>query len=173
MNTLAQTVIHLADCPPQPWKNGGGITRELLAWPTKDDWQIRISVADITQNGVFSSFTGVQRSFAVIEGAGVRLRFTNREEVVTQASKPLVFDGTDAPDCTLMDGATRDLNVMCKAASPVTLTCAYAAETRMARGFFDKTTLTLTWLDAAALMTSPSTRPTTSTQTVGWWIEPS
>jgi hypothetical protein len=26
--------VHLADVPPSPWKNGGGTTRELLAWPS-------------------------------------------------------------------------------------------------------------------------------------------
>ena len=43
---------------PQPWRNGGGRTRELLVWPAGDglggttDWQLRVSVADITKNGL-------------------------------------------------------------------------------------------------------------------------
>jgi environmental stress-induced protein Ves len=41
-----------------PWKNGGGVTRELLAWPGGGDWQVRISVAEIEADGPFSSFPG-------------------------------------------------------------------------------------------------------------------
>ena len=58
---------------PQPWRNGGGLTRELLAWPSRDDWALRISVADIRADGPFSAFPGVDRWFAVLEGDGVLL----------------------------------------------------------------------------------------------------
>ena len=58
---------------PQSWKNGGGLTRELLAWPARDGWALRISVADIRADGPFSAFAGVDRWFAVLEGNGVRL----------------------------------------------------------------------------------------------------
>lgn len=58
---------------PQPWRNGGGTTRELLAWPRgAAEWQLRISVADITRDGAFSRFDGIDRGFAVVDGAGVR-----------------------------------------------------------------------------------------------------
>ena len=60
--------------PPQPWRNGGGVTRELLAWPDGGDWRVRVSVADIDADGPFSAFPGVERWFAVLEGAGVALR---------------------------------------------------------------------------------------------------
>jgi environmental stress-induced protein Ves len=172
MKTLPQVVIRLADCPPQPWKNGGGVTRELLAWPrdqqNPNDWQLRISVADITQDGAFSSFAGVHRSFAVIEGAGVRLQFAERLEIVTQDAKPLQFDGADAPYCELLAGETRDLNVMSKAGIHAKLVCAHASERLVARGYFDKATLTLTWLDTQAEMTAPSAN--NPNQLVGWWI---
>jgi environmental stress-induced protein Ves len=60
--------------PAQTWRNGGGSTRELLAWPEAGAWQLRISVAEITRDGPFSAFAGVQRWFAVLRGDGVRLR---------------------------------------------------------------------------------------------------
>ncbi|MDI9333012.1 MAG: HutD family protein [Cytophagales bacterium] len=165
---LSPLHIRTADCPPQPWKNGGGVTRELLTWPSKDDWQLRISVADITQDGAFSSFVGVQRAFAVIEGVGVRLQFADRLEVVTQDSAPLMFDGADAPDCQLIGGATRDLNVMGKAGHVATLTRAYAGQKNVARGFFDKRAQTLLWLHAPAQITAPSAAQ--ASECVGWWI---
>jgi environmental stress-induced protein Ves len=102
----------LAHVPPQPWRNGGGVTRELLSWPSPAEWTLRISVADITQDGPFSSFPDIERWFAVLEGEGVVLRFAARREVLGTASEPLHFDGASAPGCELQGGATRDLNLM-------------------------------------------------------------
>lgn len=98
---------------PVPWKNGGGVTRELLRLPAGgDDWTLRISVADIDADGPFSPFPGITRWFAVLDGAGVRLGFADRTLNVRRGDPPLRFDGTDAPGCALLDGPTRDLNVM-------------------------------------------------------------
>lgn len=96
----------------QPWRNGGGVTRELLAWPSAGDWQARISVADITRDGDFSRFDGIDRWFAVIHGAGVVLRFENQRVVLGVDSAPLHFDGASAPYAELQGGETRDLNLM-------------------------------------------------------------
>lgn len=95
-----------------PWRNGGGVTRELLAWPLGADWRVRISVAEIDADGPFSAFEGVERWFAVLSGAGVVLGAPGNEHRLTPASAPLRFDGAQAPACRLIDGATRDLNLM-------------------------------------------------------------
>ncbi|MFO1217367.1 MAG: HutD family protein [Burkholderiaceae bacterium] len=100
---------------PQPWRNGGGQTRELLAWPAgsaADDWQLRISMAEIARDGDFSRFDGIERWFAVVEGHGVLLRFAERRALLTADSEPLAFDGAEAPHAELTDGATTDLNLM-------------------------------------------------------------
>ncbi len=97
---------------PQPWANGGGCTRELQAWPAGPDWRLRISLADIDDDGPFSAFAGVQRWFAVVEGGGVVLSLAEGDVRLTPASAPLCFDGADAPGCRLVDGPTRDLNLM-------------------------------------------------------------
>jgi uncharacterized protein len=107
--------LHSVSCDsvqPQPWRNGGGRTRELLAWPGRDDWQLRISVADIDRDGPFSPFPGVERWFAVVEGAGVRLQLPGGPASITTDSAPLRFRGEDAPGCELLAGPTRDLNLM-------------------------------------------------------------
>ena len=39
-------LVRLQDCPAQPWRNGGGLTRELLAWPQGQAWQQRGDRAD-------------------------------------------------------------------------------------------------------------------------------
>jgi environmental stress-induced protein Ves len=104
--------VHAGDVAPQPWKNGGGTTRELLAWPSPDDWTLRVSVADIRADGPFSAYPGVQRWFVVLDGAGVELAFADGTRTLTPASDPLQFEGTAAPHCRLIDGPTRDLNLM-------------------------------------------------------------
>jgi environmental stress-induced protein Ves len=97
---------------PQPWRNGGGLTRELLAWPSRDDWALRISVADIRADGPFSAFPGVDRWFAVLEGHGVCLCLPEGRRSVQTTDAPLAFRGEAAPPCELLDGPTRDLNLM-------------------------------------------------------------
>ena len=110
--TSAPVRIALADVAPQPWRNGGGVTRELLAWPSAAAWRVRISVADISAPGPFSSFPGVQRWFAVLEGDGVCLSLVAGDCRQTRGDPPLVFDGAEAPGCALLGGPTRDLNLM-------------------------------------------------------------
>jgi len=103
----------LVDVQPQPWRNGGGSTRELLAWPVgAADWSLRVSVATIAQGGPFSSFPGIARCFAVLRGAGVVLSLPGGNQTLTTASEAIAFDGAAAPGCRLIDGATDDLNLM-------------------------------------------------------------
>ncbi len=114
--------VNLAQTPPQPWRNGGGSTQELLAWPQRGagagagDWQCRISVARIDSNGPFSAFPGVERWFTVLSGEGVVLHLGRQRTLLTAGSEPLRFDGAAAPGCTLLDGPTLDLNLMLKTA---------------------------------------------------------
>ena len=110
--------IALADTSPTPWKNGGGTTRELLAWPTPQDWTLRLSVAQVDADGPFSRFDGITRWFAVLSGAGVRLHMSDAGQThsLDAFSSPLVFDGALGVDCTLIDGPTQDFNLMARSA---------------------------------------------------------
>src|SRR5512133_3890793 len=105
-------VVSLADAAPSPWRNGGGVTRELAAWPGAADWAWRISVAEVASDGPFSRFDGVQRWFAVLGGQGVRLKLPDAWRELTRASAPFQFEGELAIDCELLDGPTQDLNLM-------------------------------------------------------------
>ena len=109
--------LHLADVAPQAWKNGGGLTRELLAWPAADNWRIRLSVADITADGPFSVFPGVERWFAVLQGQGVCLSVDGAATELGAGSTPFTFDGAAQTDCKLLGGATRDFNLMLRGAN--------------------------------------------------------
>ena len=117
-------IISLADMPPSPWKNGGGVTRELLAWPNTSNWLWRMSVAEVASDGPFSRFEGVQRWFVVLSGAGVQLNIGAEASLaaqaqthrLTRASAPLSFSGELPVQCTLLDGPTQDFNLMLRRA---------------------------------------------------------
>jgi uncharacterized protein len=108
-------IIRLSQVPHEPWRNGGGSTQALLAWPTPADWLLRVSVARIAADGPFSAFPGVARHFVVLAGAGVELAWQDRVVHLNPRSEPLAFDGADPPVCRLPAGPTDDLNLMARA----------------------------------------------------------
>ncbi len=112
MTARAWHLVRLDEVPPTPWRNGGGVTRELLAWPDDADWLVRVSVARIERSGTFSRFDDVERCFVVLSGAGVRLAAHGGARELRLGDEPWGFDGADAPDCELLDGPTEDLNLM-------------------------------------------------------------
>ena len=114
---MSAVVIQAEQVTAQAWRNGGGQTRELLAWPDATDGKLRISRADIEADGPFSAFAGVQRWFVVLSGQGVVLHMPaadghTLDHMLLAGHAPLHFDGGLAPGCSLIDGATQDLNLM-------------------------------------------------------------
>ena len=116
MTGLASRIAALADAAPQPWRNGAGRTRELLAWPDAAAWQVRVSVAEIDRPAPFSSFPGVERWFTVVDGAGVELRIDGTAHRLEAGAPPLRFDGAASVDGRPLAGPTRDLNFMLRGA---------------------------------------------------------
>lgn len=105
-------LVQLSEVLPHPWRNAAGVTRELVAWPDSANWLWRMSVAEVGDSGPFSSFEGVQRWFAVLDGAGLRLTVGQSTHQLTAASEPLCFDGAIPVVCNLLNGATQDFNLM-------------------------------------------------------------
>jgi environmental stress-induced protein Ves len=116
MSPLPPTVVRVADVAPVTWRNGGGMTRELLAWPDPQGWLLRVSVADIQASGPFSDFPDVDRWFAVLEGGAVRLHTAGTEAKELSALDPDLhfFPGDVATSCAALGDATRDLNLMAR-----------------------------------------------------------
>ena len=112
---VAWHVVRLNDVAPTPWRNGGGTTRELLAWPDSVAWRWRASVAEVVQDGPFSSFAGVTRWFAVLEGDGVCLTLDGRAKTLIKGDAPFAFDGAVSASCELLGGVTQDFNLMVQA----------------------------------------------------------
>jgi environmental stress-induced protein Ves len=116
MNRPPPTVVRIADIAPVPWRNGGGVTRELLAWPDPQDWLLRVSVADIQSSGPFSVYPGIDRWFAVLDGGAVCLETAGNEPLELTASHPALhaFSGDVATHCIALGPATRDFNLMAR-----------------------------------------------------------
>ena len=108
-------LIQYASLRPTPWKNGGGATTEIAVFPTGagfDEFDWRVSLATITEDGPFSQFPGIDRSLALVDGDGVLLDFGD-ERVVLSPSEPLVeFAGEDVVHATVNGQPTLDFNVM-------------------------------------------------------------
>ena len=62
-----------------PWRNGLGSTIELLKHPSGDSFKWRLSMADVTQDGAFSDFSGYDRCLILVNGTGITL--TNNEGI--------------------------------------------------------------------------------------------
>jgi environmental stress-induced protein Ves len=108
-------VLRAADRIATPWKNGGGVTREVAVFPpgaAMDAFEWRVSLAEIAADGAFSTFPGVDRVLTVIEGQGLMLDVGGRLLALDAASPPLAFAGDAEVSARLTDGPIRDLNLM-------------------------------------------------------------
>ncbi|GAA3388048.1 HutD/Ves family protein [Streptomyces roseoviridis] len=95
------------------WRNGGGATREIVAWPVGDEeFQWRASVADIDRDGPFSAFPGVDRTFTLVAGDGVRLTAPGTFDRTARVGEPLAFSGDLELTAERRGGACRVLNIM-------------------------------------------------------------
>lgn len=104
-----------------PWKNGGGMTTEILVEPRDADegnrFVYRASIADVTSNGPFSTFAGYDRHIMLLSGAGMTLEFGDRTSTVLQPFEPYSFSGDAAATGILTSGPVRDFNVIVDRAS--------------------------------------------------------
>lgn len=80
--------------------------------PDGDDWAWRVSIADVTSDGPFSSLPGVDRTIAVATGAGMSLTVDGAVVELTPSSPAFAFDGGATTVCRLLDGPVQDLNLM-------------------------------------------------------------
>jgi environmental stress-induced protein Ves len=98
------------------WKNGVGETAEIAVHPEGaglQDFGWRVSMATVTQDGPFSVFPGVDRTLAVLSGAGMTLDIEGvGERRLTPETPPLAFPADAATTARLARGSITDLNVM-------------------------------------------------------------
>lgn len=104
-------IVRLSDLVEIPWKNGGGITREIAEARLGEDLLWRLSMADVARGGPFSDFTGLMRILTVIDGGGMDL-ITPAGTLHAAFAAPVRFDGGLSVVAHLLDGPLRDLNLM-------------------------------------------------------------
>ena len=107
-------VLHAADYRRMRWKNDGGWTTELAVYPSgSENYDWRISIADIEASGPFSTFPGYDRAIALLEGVGMELRFDGDDPVRLDRRLHFVrFSGDAETQGALISGAVRDFNVI-------------------------------------------------------------
>ncbi|RUL69653.1 HutD/Ves family protein [Dyella choica] len=114
------SIIRLRDCPAVPWKNGMGRTRELAVHPAgagMEDFAWRVSVAEVDSAAPFSSFDGVDRYIALLQGAGFTMTLDDgRSHALDTPFAPFAFPGEAKVTIALNGGPTRDFNLMLRRA---------------------------------------------------------
>ncbi|MGH8157679.1 MAG: HutD/Ves family protein [Rhodanobacter sp.] len=113
-------IIRLSNCPPQRWKNGLGSTREIAVQPSSigsDDFVWRVSIAEVDSAAPFSSFPGIDRQIVLLDGNGFTMTLDDRRtHALTTPFVPFAFAGESKVAVSLVDGPTRDFNLMVRRA---------------------------------------------------------
>lgn len=116
---MSVRLLHAKDRLPTPWRNGRGTTREIAAWPPGATWEQfdwRVSMADVHEAGPFSNFPGVDRVLTIVQGT-LALAIDGRPAVTLTAETPaFCFAGDAACIGEPLGGPVRDLNVMLRRA---------------------------------------------------------
>src|SRR5215471_9405363 len=97
-----------------PWKNGQGVTREIVREPASgEDFLWRLSIAEVAASSDFSRFPRCDRTITLIEGAGMRLEFAKAPaQLIERRYEPFVFRGEWSCRCHLLSGPVRDFNLI-------------------------------------------------------------
>ncbi|WP_052215551.1 HutD/Ves family protein [Sphingomonas sp. ERG5] len=112
---MKHDILRAADRVARPWKNGGGVTRDICTFPagsTMDDFDWRLSMAEVREAGPFSSFADIDRTLMVLQGR-LELDFGAGEPVtLTPETAAHPFPGDVAVNGKPVDGPVTDLNLM-------------------------------------------------------------
>ncbi|MGW7414262.1 HutD/Ves family protein [Streptomyces sp. NPDC054863] len=122
--TRTTRILRAADRTAVPWKNGGGITREITGFPagaSAAGFEWRVSLAEVAADGPFSAFPDVDRILTMVEGMGMALTLNGTEpRLVDTRHVPQHFPGDVPTDCRLLDGPVVNLNLMYRRGADIT-----------------------------------------------------
>lgn len=96
----------------QPWRNGRGMTNEVLRDGEGDSFSWRISVAEVEESVHFSQFNGIDRILTQLEGGPLLLTIADTTVRTAALGEPCVFAGEAPVYCHVTGSKARDLNVM-------------------------------------------------------------
>lgn len=117
---MVSCVIPASHYRRERWRNQLGWTREIYrsgpdgtGEDAGQDWDWRLSIAEIECDAAFSPFPGIDRVLVLLSGNGLRLRFDDGETVELQPPHDKHrFAGERAVSGELVNGATHDFNLM-------------------------------------------------------------
>ncbi len=98
-----------------PWKNGKGNTIELAinTGASLDNFDWRISMADVVENGPFSDFSGYLRHLILIKGQSITLGHDDQgTDFLTQHLNYAKFLGSNKTTGILPAGPITDFNII-------------------------------------------------------------
>ncbi|WP_113911504.1 HutD family protein [Roseovarius dicentrarchi] len=104
-------ILRGTDLVDVPWKNGGGITRNIATAQRGDHTAWRLSRADVRQDGAFSNFAGLERILTVVSGGDMALEHSGGT-LHAALWQPVRFDGALEVFARLEAGPLTDLNLM-------------------------------------------------------------
>lgn len=116
---MAIHFFSLETLPAVAWKNGGGLTREVVCVPAAagfDDFDWRVSIAEIAASGPFSRFDGIDRTIVLLAGDGVRLSGEGWQHALDTPFAPFSFRGEEVCSAQLLGARSQDFNVMTRRA---------------------------------------------------------
>lgn len=99
------------DLAEVPWKNGGGITRNIARGMCGGRVAWTLSRADVRDDGPFSNFNGLRRILTVVSGGPMDLEHEGGT-LHAAPGAPVAFDGGLPVTSRLADGPITDLNLM-------------------------------------------------------------
>lgn len=97
--------------PPVPWRNRGGVTREIASAEDAQGILWRISLADVTAEGPFSAFAGLSRISTVIAGDGMVLE-TDDGPLAADPLHPVRYEGAPPVTGRLPHGPVQNFNLV-------------------------------------------------------------
>jgi environmental stress-induced protein Ves len=108
-------VIRYRDYPVTPWKNGLGVTRDVVA-PTPGidgrEFGWRLSMAEIGQDSPFSSYPGIERQLAVVAGGELELVIEGAKHRLRTGDPAVTFSGDARVSGRPIGDPVTDLNLM-------------------------------------------------------------
>ncbi len=97
---------------PMPWANGRGTSYEIVSDRNEaGEWTWRLAMAPVNEDGPFSRIECVNRSLAVVEGAGMLLS-VDRKKLQCLPMQVVRFRGDAVTEAALTDGPIMDINLM-------------------------------------------------------------
>lgn len=162
---MAITVLRWSDYAVVPWRNGGGVTREVAAGPPgagPADFDWRVSIAEVAGSSEFSTFPGVDRIIVPLDAAAMVLTVDGTAHRLRRG-EPFAFSGDSTTSCVIEGSSTRDLNVMTRRGRYVADVVVHRPTGPQVAGAGAAATLvvrlddlTTTVLDATALLPMPA-----------------